>query len=165
MTVANEHSLSSHPPVSGGDKKRVLSHVCEGAGKEPSRAGSELRTAPLCAQRPGPARTAARPASGPSELGRLPGRGRPRPCGQGSSPRGTHWGGEIPSWVPGTEVQPQRLRPELPQEQGSRGGHPQGQSRARPPRQEGGRDPGRRRGGAGKGQQAHMRPMEAQNGH
>ena len=124
MTVTNEHPLSSHPPVSGGNRKRVLFHVCERASKEPSRAGSELRMAPLCAQPPGPAGTAARPASGPSELGRLPGKGRPRPCGQGSSPRGTHGGGETPSWVPGTEAQPQGLGPELPQEQGSRGSHP-----------------------------------------
>ena len=129
----------------------------EGAGEEPSRAGSELRTASSVLSHQD------RPGQQPGLLldplsweGFLAEEG-PGPVDR-AAPQEGHTG----------EVRPpagsQGLRPELPQEQGSRGGRPQGQGRAHSPRQEGGRDPGRRREGAGKGQWAHVGPTEARNG-
>ena len=138
----------------------------EGAGEEPSRAGSELRTASSVlshqdrlGQQPG---LLLDPLSwegflaeeGPGPVDRaVPQEGH---TGEVRPPAGSQGLKSSPSWVPGTE--------ELPQEQGSRGGCPQGQGRAHPPRQEGGREPGRSREGAGKGQWAHVGLTEAGNG-
>lgn len=92
MTALNEHPLSSHPPVSGGNKKRVLFHACERASKEPSKAGSEPGDGSLSVlshqDRPGQ-----QPGLllDPSELGRPPAKEGPGPVDR-AAPQEGHMG-------------------------------------------------------------------------
>lgn len=97
------------PPVSGNDKKRVLSHVRGQQARRPSRGASELRTVPVHAQPTGPA--GRRPDLDPAPLsseGFSTEEGSVPHGKDGSTERDT--GGRRPSplsWVPGTEVQSQ----------------------------------------------------------
>lgn len=127
------------PPVSGDDKKRVLSHVRGQQARRPSRGAAELRTVPVHAQSTGPAGRRpdldAAPLSSEgfsTEEGSVP-HGK-----DGSPERDTGRRHPSPlSWVPGTEVQPQgagaRAVPEAraaegasPREEGAREGGPAG---------------------------------------